>query len=158
MEYLGLVLSKGHVEMDPVKIASVQDWPTPKNLTKVQSFIGFVISYCRFIPNFSHVAGLLHHLTKKEEPWQWTEPEETAFQELKSLVTSAPVLVLPNQETCFRLETDASSYTTGVILAQLCDNEKWHLVGFTSKSLSPTKHNYTIYDKELLSVICRLEE
>ena len=70
----------------------------------------------------------------------------------------APVLVLPNQDTCFQLETDASGYATGAILSQLCDDEKWHPVGFTSKSLSLAKRNYAIYDKELLSVIHRLEE
>ena len=68
VEYLGLVLSKGCVEMDPVKIAGVQDWPTPKNITEVQSLVGFVNFYRRFIPDFSHIAGPLHCLTKKEEP------------------------------------------------------------------------------------------
>ena len=101
IEYLGLVLSEGRVEMDPIKIAGVQDWPTPKNVTEVQSFVGFINFYCRFIPNFSLVASLLHHLTKKEEPWRWAGPEESAFQELKTLITSAPVLVLPNQDAHF---------------------------------------------------------
>ena len=79
IEYLGLVLSEGCIEMDPIKIASVWDWTTPKNVTEVQSFVGFVNFYRRFIPDFSHVAGPLHHLTKKEEPWQWAGPEESAF-------------------------------------------------------------------------------
>ena len=69
VEYLGLVLSEGHMEMDPVKIAGVWDWLTPKNVTEVQSFVGFSNFYCRFIPNFLHVASPLHHLTKKEELW-----------------------------------------------------------------------------------------
>ena len=84
--------------MDPVKIAGVWDWPTPKNVTEVQSFMGFINFYSGFIPDFSHVAGPLHRLTNKEEPWRWAGPEESAFQELKTLVTSAPVLVLPNQD------------------------------------------------------------
>ena len=101
VEYLGLVLSEGWVEMDPVKIARVRDWPTPKNVTEVQSFMGFVDFYHRFIPEFSHVANLLHCLTKKAEPWQWTKPKEAAFRALKSLVTLAPILVLPDQDACF---------------------------------------------------------
>ena len=71
---------------------------------------------------------------------------------------SAPNLVLPDQDAHFRLETDASRYVTGAILSQLHDDEKWHPVGFTSKSLNPAERNYAIYDKELLSVICGLEE
>ena len=71
---------------------------------------------------------------------------------------SALILVLPDQNAHFQLETDASGYATGVILSQLCNDEKWHPIGFTSKSLSPAECNYTIYDKELLSVIRGLEE
>ena len=71
---------------------------------------------------------------------------------------SAPILILPNQDTHFQLETDTSGYVVGVILSQLCDDEKWHLVGFMSKSLNPAEHNYAIYDKELLLVIRGLEE
>ena len=87
--------------MDPIKIAGVRDWLTPKNVTEVQSFVGFVNFYQRFIPEFSHVASPLHRLTKKAEPWQWNEPEEAAFWALKSLVTSAPILVLPDQGAHF---------------------------------------------------------
>ena len=109
-------------------------------------------------PHISHVANPLHQLTKKEVAWKWSENEEAAFRALKRLVTLAPVLVLPDQSTCFRLETDTSSYATGAVLSQLCEDEKWHPVGFTSKSLNPVERNYAIYDKELLSVICGLEE
>ena len=79
VEYLGLVLSEGWVEMDPIKIAGARDWPMLKNVMEVQSFMGFVNLYCRFILEFSHVASPLHHLTKKAEPWKWTKPEEAAF-------------------------------------------------------------------------------
>ena len=157
VEYLGLVLSEGWVEMDPIKIAGVRDWLTPKNITEVQSFVSFVNFYRRFILEFSHVASPLHRLTKKAEPWRQNEPEEAAFRALKSLVTLAPILVLPDQGARFRVETDTSGYATRVILSQLRNDEKWHPIGFTSKSLSPAEHNYAIYDKELLSVICGLE-
>ena len=60
VEYLGLVLSEGHIGMDPVKIAGVKEWPTLKNVTEVQSFVGFINFYRRFIPDFSHVASPLH--------------------------------------------------------------------------------------------------
>ena len=155
VEYLGLVLLEGRVEMDPIKIAGVRDWPTPRNVTEVQSFVGFVNFYHRFILEFSHVAGPLHCLTKAE-PWHWTETEEAAFRALKLLVMSAPVLVLPDQNACFRLETDASGYATGVILSQLCNDGKWHPVSFMSKSLSPAERNYAIYDKEFVRYIIPL--
>src|SRR5882724_5171447 len=69
VEYLGLILSEGHMEMDPVKVAGVQDWPTPRNVTEVQSFVRFINFYRHFVQDFSHVAKPLHQLTKKGEEW-----------------------------------------------------------------------------------------
>src|SRR5467141_4042313 len=158
VEYLGLILSEGRVEMDPVKVASVRDWPTPRNVTEVQSFVGFVNFYRRLIQDFSHVAKPLHQLTKKGEAWKWTGDERKAFEELKRLITSTPILVQPNQSVQFWLEMDTSGYATGAVLSQLCEDDKWHPVGFMSKSLSSAERNYEIHDKELLSVVRGLEE
>src|SRR5882672_11248578 len=88
VEYLGLILLEGHVEMDPVIVAGIQDWLTPRNVTKVQLFVGFVNFYRRFIQDFSHVAKPLHQLTKKGEAWKWAEEEWNSFEELKRLITS----------------------------------------------------------------------
>ena len=116
--------------------------------------------YCRFIDNFSHIAKPLNELTKANVKWSWEShgPEQAAFNKLKHLITSTPILVLPDQSKWFHLETDASAYATGAVLSQLCDDEKWRLVGFVSKSLSDAECNYAIHDKELLSVIQGLEE
>src|SRR5467141_1985807 len=108
VEYLSLILSEGRVEMDPVKVAGVRDWLTPRNVTEVQSFVRFVNFYRQFIQDFSHVAKPLHQLTKKGEAWKWAEDEWNAFEELKQLITLTPILVQPNQDAQFRLETDAS--------------------------------------------------
>jgi len=141
------------MEMDPVKVAGVRDWPTPKNVTEVQSFVGFINFYRHFVQYFSHVAKPLHQLTKKGEGWRWTDEEQASLEELKRLITSTPILVQPNQEAPFLLETDASGYATGAVLSQLCTDGKWHPVGFTSKGLDAAKRNYEVHDKELLSVI-----
>src|SRR5882724_9204815 len=69
VEYLGIILSEGHIEMAPVKVAGVQDWPVPRNVTEVQSFVGFINFYQNFVRYFSHVSKPLHQLTKKGEEW-----------------------------------------------------------------------------------------
>src|SRR5882724_10415963 len=158
VEYLGLILSEGCMEMDPVKVAGVRDWPTHRNVTEVQSFVRFINFYRCFVQDFSHVAKPLHQLTKKGKEWRWADEEQASFEELKRLVTSTLILVQPNQNAPFRLETDASSYATGAVLSQLCDDGKWHLVGFTSRSLDSAERNYEVHNKELLSVIRGLEE
>src|SRR5882724_9458824 len=158
VEYLSLILSEGCMELDPVKVAGVRDWPTPRNVTEVQSFLRFINFYRRFVQDFSHVAKPLHQLTKKGEVWRWANEEQASFEELKRLITSTPILVQQNQDTPFWLETDASGYATVAVLSQLCDDSKWHLVGFTSKGLDAAERNYEVHDKELLSVIQGLKE
>src|SRR5882672_8443009 len=144
--------------MDLIKVASVCDWLTPRNITKVQSFIVFVNFYQKFIQDFLHVAKPLHQLTKKGEVWKWAKDKWKAFEELKQLITSTPILVQPDQDMQFQLEMDTSGYATGAVLSQLCEDDKWHLVGFMCKSLSSAKRNYEIHNKELLSIIQGLEE
>src|SRR3979490_597235 len=160
VEYLGLILSAGKVAMDPVKVAGVHDWPIACNVTKVRSFLGFINFYRRFVDGFSHIAKPLNNLTKANTQWSWTPDglEQAAFDELKCLITSTPILVLPDQTKHFHLETNASAYATGAVLSQLCDDEKWRPIGFVSKSLSDTGCNYAIHDKEFILVIRGLEE
>jgi hypothetical protein len=91
IEYLSVIISHNKVEMDPVKIAGVADWPTPSNKKEVQSSVGFVNFYQQFIPGFSHHARTLCDLTMKDVRFIWGLPQEDSFMKLKELVTSAPV-------------------------------------------------------------------
>jgi hypothetical protein len=118
IEYLGVIISHNKVEMDPVKIAGIADWPTPLNKKEVQSFVSFVNFYRRFIPGFSHHARALFDLTMKDVRFIWGLSQEDSFMKLKELITSAPVLVLPNDDLPFRLEADGSGIATGVVLSQ----------------------------------------
>jgi len=95
IEYLGLVISENEVSMDLVKVAGVREWPTPENKTDVQAFLGFVNFYWRFIQDFSAKARPLFDLTCSEQVWTWSRKEQVAFEDLKTVVTTAPVLVSP---------------------------------------------------------------
>ena len=140
--------------MDPVKIAGVLEWPTPTNKKEVQSFVGFINFYRRFIPNFSQHACPLFDLTMKDVRFIWGSPQEDAFVMLKGLVTSAPVLALPDSDLPYRLEADASGVETGAVLSQKSrEDGKWHPVSFLSKALSPVEQNHEIHDIEMLAII-----
>jgi len=159
IEYLGLVISENKVAMDPVKVARVRDWPTPENWTDVQAFIGFVNFYRHFIRDFSTIARPLFDLMRSDQAWNWDAKEQEAFEGLKMAVTTALVLVSPQDSEPFRIEADSSDFASGAILSQrLPGEEKWHLVVFYSKSLSPVEWNYEIHDKEMLAIIRALEE
>jgi len=145
--------------MDPVKVAGVREWPVPENWTDVQAFVGFVNFYCRFIQNFSTIARPLFDLTRSDQAWNWGTKEQEAFKRLKMAVTTAPILASPQDSEPFRIEADSSDFASGAVLSQqLPGEDKWHLVAFYSKFLSPVERNYEIHDKEMLAIIRVLEE
>jgi RNase H-like domain found in reverse transcriptase/Integrase zinc binding domain len=159
VEYLGVVVSYNSVEMDPVKVAGVADWPVPDNKKEVQLFLGFVNFYRRFIKDFSHHARPLFDLTKNDVKWKWTASVQLAFDTLKGLITSALILMSLDNSRLFRIEADSSDFATGAILSQQSPNdEKWHPVAFLSKFLSAVKRNYEIHDKKMLAIIWAMEE
>jgi transposase InsO family protein len=137
----------------------VAEWPKPTNKKEVQSFLGFTNFYRRFISDFSCHARPLFDLTKKDSKFVWGNDEQEAFEQLKRIVTSAPVLMLPDTEQPFRLEADGSGIATGAVLSQLSpEDEKWHPIAFLSKSLNAVERNYEIHDVEMLAIIRALEE
>jgi len=159
IEYLGLVILENEVSIDPVKVAGVREWPTPENKMDVQTFLGFMNFYRRFIWDFSTKAQPLFDLTRSEQVWTWSGRKQAAFEDLKTAVTTAPVLVSPQESDLFRIEADSSDFATEAVLSQqsMMDG-KWHPIAFYSKSLSSMERNYEIHDKEMLAIICALEE
>ena len=158
VEYLDLVIKEGKVTMDPAKVKAMTEWPTPRNLKDVRSFVGFANFYRRFIKDFAKIAHPLHDLTKKDTPWRWDLQEQDAFDRLKKAFTSEPVLVMwtPDSET--RVETDASGAATGGALLQKKEDGLWHPVAYRSESMTEAERNYEIYDRKMLAVIEGLKD
>jgi hypothetical protein len=156
IEYLGLIITPDHIEMDPKKISGVTNWPVPKRKRDIQSFLGFANFYRRFIKDFSLIAKPMTKLTGKVD-WQWGQEQQEAFDQIKKAMTFAPVLAIPTQDDPIRLECDASDYATGAVLSQQ-QQGLWHPLGYISGSMSETERNYEVYDKELLSMMLALEE
>ena len=157
VEYLGVIISEGQVRMDPAKLSGITKWPQPRSLKETQSFLGFCNFYRRFIQDYSKLAHSLHLLTKKDTPFAWAAPQESAFRSLIHAFTIAPVLALPDSTLPFRLITDASDFAMGAILEQPDSLNRWHPVAFYSKSLQPAEQNYDVHDKELLAIVRALE-
>jgi hypothetical protein len=125
----------------------------------VQLFLGFTNFYQQFIQDFSHHAWLLFDLTSKNAPWTWGEAQQAAFNELKCAVTSQSVLMFADDARPFFIEADSSDFATSAVLShQSTVDKKWHPVAFLSKSLNMVEQNYKIHDKEMLAIICALEE
>lgn len=157
-KFLGLIIGREGIRMDPKKVETVENWPIPKNVTDVQSFIGFSNFYRRFIQNFSKIIAPLVNLTRKGIKFCWSADCEEAFAKLKKAFTTAPILAQFDWEKEVILETDASDYVSAGVLSQYGDDGILRPVAFFSKKHSLTECNYEIYDKELLAIIRCFEE
>ena len=109
IDYLGVIVGKGTIRMDPKKLQGVAEWLIPTNPTEVRKFLGFTGYYRYFVPNYSKIARPLLDLTKKATPWNWESKHQNAFEELRTKMCTNPVLVQPNFQKKFYLQVDASA-------------------------------------------------
>ena len=158
VEYLGFVVSPHGLSMDPEKISTVQNWPPPTSVKSLRGFLGFANFYRRFIKSYSTICRPLFDLTKKNAAWNWSPACDAAFNKLKSLFTSAPILVHFQHNRKLVLETDASDYGLGAVLLQEMDDKSLLPIGFLSRTMTPAERNYDIYDKELLAIVWAVVE
>ncbi len=158
MPFLGHIISGNGIRMDPAKVAAIANWPTPRTVVQLQSFLGLANYYRRFVHNYSHIAAPLTALaTPATKGWPWTEAHDTAFAALKAAVASAPIIHMPDLSQPFVLTTDASNFAVGAVLTQGTGAEE-RVIAFESKKLSPAETRYPVHDKEMLAVIYALKK
>src|ERR1700685_2716144 len=138
--------------MDPAKVQTIQDWPEPRKVKDVQSFLGFPNFYHRFIHEYSDIVVPLTQLTWKDLKWNFSEACHDTFNKLKTAFLSAPVLSQWICDTLITVETDVSDYAITAILSITLSNGEIHPVAFHSCTLSTSKLNYDTHDKELLAI------
>jgi predicted aspartyl protease len=158
-KYLGFVIEaeKG-VSMDPAKVEAVVNWARPTTVRGVRGFLGFANFYRQFIRNYSDIAAPLTNLTGKNVPFHWSDAADAAFQRIKRMFISAPILLQfdPKRQTV--VEADSSGWASGGVLMQYDDNDVLRPCAFLSKKNTPAECNYQIHDKELLAIIRCLQE
>jgi hypothetical protein len=157
IEYLSHIVENGTISPNPAKVAAVSEAKRPTTVKTVQSFIGLVSYYRRFIKNCSTIMAPLIKLTEKDSPFIWSEECETAFQKLKSyLSTENKVLALPDFEKQFRIEADASKIGLGAVISQK-NGRHWQPVSYFSKILTKTERNYSTSEREMLAIVLAVE-
>ncbi|ESK80881.1 reverse transcriptase-rnase h-integrase, partial [Moniliophthora roreri MCA 2997] len=150
--FLGMVITPGHISMDETKLAGIKDWEAPKTIKGVQSFLGFVNFYHKFIGKYAELARPLHELTKKDMKFEWTKLRDIAFNVLKAKFLQRPILQMPDDEKPFIIKADASKWATGAVLKQQGADGELHPCGYISHAFTATERNYEIYDRELLAI------
>eukprot|EP00253_Pinus_taeda_P005349 PITA_05349 len=152
IQYLGHVISKEGIAVDPEKIKAIMDWPIPKDVTDVRSFMGLAGYYRRFMAGFSKVAFPITSLQKKGKLFHWTPDCQKSFEQLKHLLTTAPVLSIVDPNKDYVVCTDASKEGLGGVLMQ-----EGRVIAYESRKLKEHEQKYSAYDLELAAVIHALK-
>lgn len=158
VDFLGYRIRPNEIAMDPKKVATVKDWPVPKDVRDVRAFLGFVNFYRRFMLGYGKKSLPLTDLTKASKIFEWTDKCQQAFEEIRDAILMEPILRMPQPELPWIMETDASDYALGAALSQLHSDGKLHPVAYFSKKLHGPELNYQIHDKELMAIIEAFKE
>lgn len=150
--YLGHCVSAAGLKPVPAKVKAVRDAPTPTNVSELKAFLGLLNYYGKFVPNLATVLEPLNLLLRKDTTWKWTNKQESAFQEVKDLLQTAPVLAHYDPSSPLVLACDASPYGVGAVLSTVIDGQE-HPVGFVSRSLTKAEKGYSQLDKEALAIV-----
>lgn len=151
VSFLGHIIGKDGVKMDPRKVSAIQQWPPPNNVHELKSFLGLAGYYRKFIANYSNISAPLTELTKKLTAYQWGAAEQSALEQLKEAVTSAPLLLNADPSKPYTVYTDASGYAVGAALMQ--DHGAGEQpIAYYSHKMNPAECKYPVYEQELLAV------
>ncbi|GBG85291.1 hypothetical protein CBR_g39859 [Chara braunii] len=154
--YFGHVLDEEGIKLEDSKIAAIRDWPTPRTLTELRSFLGLA-NYCRkFVRNFSTIAAPLRRLLRKETILKWDKDCTSATEKLKQALIEYPVLRVADPSLPFVVTTSASQYGIGVVLQQ-DDGHGYRPVEFMSARMPSEKVATSTYERELYALRQALE-
>ena len=151
VEFLGRLVSEDGIEVGPEPTQVVREWPVPTCVKEVQSFLGLVNYHRNFMKDFAEKAVPLYNVTKKGG-FHWGSEQQEAFDALKQVLCSAPVLSFPNSHDMFILDTDASGQALGAELLQLQDGQE-KVIAYASCALTKEQTRYCTTRQELLAII-----
>ncbi|MBW0512653.1 hypothetical protein O181_052368 [Austropuccinia psidii MF-1] len=156
VEYLGYVVSSEGLKIDQAKFQPILNWPPPRNLKGLQSFLGFANFYRHLIKNYSKKISSLTSFLKKDSPFPLNEEALRQFNQLKEAFTVALILSHVDPSLPTIVETDALDYALGAVLSQVSDSGK-HPIAFDSFKLLPAELNYEIHHKKPLGIVWALK-
>ncbi|CAN2387656.1 Reverse transcriptase (RNA-dependent DNA polymerase) [Pristimantis euphronides] len=166
IEYLGHVVTPEGVLPAESKVEAIQKWPRPNTLRELRAFLDLAGYYRRFIPKFAHRTEALNELLRgtaqgpKTRPISWGPRQQEAFEDIKMVLTSAPVLAYARFDSPFLLYTDGSLHGLGAVLSQIQDGKE-RVIAYGSRSLKETERNpenYSSFKLELLALVWAMTE
>ena len=152
VSYLGHRVTEEGLLPDSSLLAAIREIPPPKTATEVRSFLGLAGYYRRYVKNFAAIAAPLHALTRKDAVFHWSEECQTAFDQLKTLLTTSPITAFPDFSQAIRLYTDASTAGLGAILAQVWDGKE-RIICCASRALNQAEKSNPATKLECLAIV-----
>ena len=152
VQFLGHVATDEGLRPDPRKTEAVRHFPEPKPVKELEGFLGLSAYYTRFIHNYSKVAQPLYKLLKKDAVYDWKEPQQNAFQTLKELLVTAPILQYPDFSRPFIITADASGDAAGCVLSQ-GEIGKDLPIAYASRTFNKSERNYSTTDREMAAIV-----
>ena len=153
VEYLGHIIDSTGLHPSPAKVQAIQKAPAPTNITELRAFLGLVNYYHKFLPNLSSTLSPLHRLLRKGTKWNWTQNQQIAFDKVKVLLQSDPLLVHFDSTKPLLVYADVSPYGVGAVLAHKMPDNSEKPIAFASRTLTPAERNYSQLEKEALSIV-----
>ncbi|XP_062516385.1 uncharacterized protein K02A2.6-like [Corticium candelabrum] len=150
--YMGHILTTEGVRPDPAKVKAILAMDRPNDVAAVRRLVGVVTYLAKYLRNLTDISEPLHQLTRRDVEWKWTNQQERAFEQIKAVVSSAPVLRYFSAEDSVTLQCDASSVGLGVALMQ-----NGQPVAYASRRLTDAEERYAQIEKELLAIVYGLE-
>lgn len=156
-KYLGFTVSEKGITPDADNVQAIVNFPTPRRVRDVRSFLGSASYYRKSVKDFSKIARPLHKLTVKSARFTWLPVHQEAFDSLKTKLVSAPVLAYAKPELPYCLITDASDESVGYVLNQIQDDREV-LIACGGKSLSPSQRNWPVHEREAFAIVAGLKQ
>lgn len=158
IKYLGFLVGEKGLRPDPNKVTAIVNFPTPISVKQTRRLLGMAGWYRRFIPNFADISAPITELLKKGKKFLWSNEAQLAFEEIKHLLSTAPILITPDYNKPFYIRCDASTEGVGGVLFQLDEFEQEKPIAFISQKLRAAQRNYSVSEQECLAALVSVKK
>ena len=158
VKFLGHIISEKGITQDPEKLDKIKNFQRPRNIKQLQSFLGFLNFYSKFVDKYAEIAFPLFELNRKNIRFKWKENHQEAFESLINKFIELKTLAFPDPMKPYILRTDESGFAISAILSQMDENNEEKIIISVSRSLKGPELNYFITEKEMLAIVWALQE